>query len=84
MTKVHLIRKFAEMINGVDLSRARPGETLDVTRKEAALLVAEGWAEYATPRSVADAKPRRRKATVSVALTGARSRRQGTQRSDRR
>lgn len=45
--KVRLTRKFADLINGVDLSRAHTGETLDLSEREAALLMAEGWAEYA-------------------------------------
>ena len=42
--RVHLIRKLADMIDGIDLSAYQPGDMLDLTREEAALLVAEGWA----------------------------------------
>jgi hypothetical protein len=45
--KVRLTRKFADLINGIDLSRAHTGETLDLTQREAEILLAEGWAEYA-------------------------------------
>lgn len=42
--RVKLIRKLAERIDGIDLSGYQPGDILDLTREEAALLVAEGWA----------------------------------------
>ena len=42
---VRLTKKFAEALDGVDLSRWRVGEVLAVTRHEAELLLAEGWAE---------------------------------------
>ena len=61
MPEVRLTRKFAEMIDGVDVSGARPGEELDVTLHEADLLVAEGWAEYVDARSTAEDKPPRRR-----------------------
>jgi len=43
--RVRLTKKFAEVLDGVDLSRSQVGESLDVTRQEAELLLAEGWAE---------------------------------------
>jgi hypothetical protein len=45
--KVRLTRKFADLINGIDLSKAHTGETLDLSQREAEILMAEGWAEYA-------------------------------------
>ena len=45
--KVRLTRKFADLINGIDLSRAHTGETLDLSDREAGILMAEGWAESA-------------------------------------
>jgi hypothetical protein len=45
--KVRLTRKFANLINGIDLSKAHEGETLDLSDREAQILMAEGWAEYA-------------------------------------
>jgi hypothetical protein len=42
--RVRLIRKLAEMIDGVDLSRHETGAILDVSPAEARLLVAEQWA----------------------------------------
>ena len=49
--RVRLIRKLAEELDGVDLSGRRVGDVLKLTPREAALLVAEGWAVRAeTPR----------------------------------
>ena len=42
--RVQLLRKLAEMIDGIDLSAYRLGDILDLAQSEAALLVAEGWA----------------------------------------
>lgn len=56
--KVRLTRKFAQMINGIDLSSARPGEELELSPHEADLLIAEGWAARVDS---ADDRPPRRK-----------------------
>ena len=42
--RVQLIKKLAEMLDGIDLSAYQPGDIFDLPRAEAALLVAEGWA----------------------------------------
>lgn len=55
-TKVRLTRKFADMINGIDLSRAQTGEEMLVSARDAAILVAEGWA---VPIPKADDKARK-------------------------
>jgi hypothetical protein len=44
ITSVRLTRKYAEKIDGVDLSRNKVGDTLDVSVREARMLIAEGWA----------------------------------------
>jgi len=44
--KVRLTRKLSEQINGIDLSNAKTGETLDLPNRDAQILMAEGWAEY--------------------------------------
>ncbi len=41
--RIRLIRKLAEQLNGIDLSRWRVGDILDLPLREAELLVAEGW-----------------------------------------
>ena len=45
MVHVRLTRKFAEEIDGVDLSAYTVGELLRLPWHAAALLLAEGWAE---------------------------------------
>jgi hypothetical protein len=42
---IRLTRKLAECVDGVDLSRAREGDVLDLSPREGELLIAEGWAE---------------------------------------
>ena len=42
--RVRLIKKFAQMIDGIDLSAFEPGDVLDLERSEARLLIVEGWA----------------------------------------
>lgn len=55
-----LVKKFAEMIDDIDLSANQPGDVLDLKGSEARLLMAEGWAvresrveqrHYVSPRS---------------------------------
>ena len=41
---VRLTRKYAEMINGVDLAMCSVGDVLRLPARDAALLIAEGWA----------------------------------------
>ena len=41
---VRLIRKFAEMIDGIDLSRCHVGDWVQLRSDEARVLIAEGWA----------------------------------------
>lgn len=41
---VRLVKKLADVIDDIDLSRARIGDILTLTVQEAVLLIAEGWA----------------------------------------
>jgi hypothetical protein len=41
---VRLTHKYAEAIDGVDLSHANVGDYLHVSSREASLLISEGWA----------------------------------------
>jgi hypothetical protein len=43
--RVKLIRKFANALNGVDLTRVRVGDIMELKPYQAALLIHEGWAE---------------------------------------
>jgi len=63
---IRLTRKLAECVDGVDLSRSREGDVLDLSRHDANLLVAEGWAVSCEPPArpqpearAADAPPER-------------------------
>jgi hypothetical protein len=64
--RVRLQRKFAELINDVNLSTYRVGQVIDLSTRDARVLVAEGWAvEVARENSLAQANiirrsPRRR------------------------
>jgi len=42
--RIRLIRRLAERIDGVDLSRRRVGDSIDLPQREADVLIAEGWA----------------------------------------
>jgi hypothetical protein len=42
---VRLTRKYADAINGVDLSEHDVGDRLPLPRRDAQLLIAEGWAD---------------------------------------
>ena len=46
--KVRITRKFAEFIDGVDLSARRVGDVIEVATKDAKLLLAESWAVRAS------------------------------------
>ncbi len=43
--RVRLIRKLAECIDGVDLSRTKTGDLLELSPYDAKLLISERWAE---------------------------------------
>lgn len=45
LVPVRLTHKYADLIDGVDLSGCHVGERLCLTTGEARLLIAEGWAE---------------------------------------
>jgi len=47
---VKLTRKFAQVIDGVNIARAHVGDRLELPQHEAEVLIAEGWAELVAPR----------------------------------
>jgi len=49
--RVRLIRKLADRLDGVDVSGHSSGDILELSRREAELLIAERWAE---PEAVAE------------------------------
>ena len=68
MLRVRLTRKYADMIDGVDLTEAHVGDQLELPQHDAEVLIAEGWAERSLHRrrahdpqlAHAADKPRRR------------------------
>lgn len=42
--RIRLTRKFAQVIDGIDLSRRRVGDVIDLPVNDARTLIAEGWA----------------------------------------
>ena len=59
LKSVRLIRKFADMIDGVDLVHAAVGDRLDLSPRDAHVLIAEGWAEPESEDRPAKLPPRR-------------------------
>jgi hypothetical protein len=55
--RVKLVRKLAQVIDGVDLSGRSVGETFQVAPQDARLLMAERWAIPAEQRSRSTASP---------------------------
>ena len=43
---VRLVRKLADVIDGIDLRKRQVGDVLYLSGGEARLLIAEGWAEH--------------------------------------
>jgi hypothetical protein len=71
VTAVRLTRKFADVIDGVDLRDAKVGDELKLPPHDADVLVAEGWAELTRPprrraddlqANTSDDRPSRRRA----------------------
>ena len=63
MIRIRLTRKFANSLNGVDLSSRRAGDIFDLRSDAASILITEGWAELWVEPSLAqppDAKNRPR------------------------
>jgi len=50
LMRVKLVRKFANVLNGVDLSTINVGDLMDLMPYQAQMLILEGWAEEA-PRA---------------------------------
>ena len=63
--RVRLTRKFAQILNGIDLSRVTAGETLELPAREAQLLVAEGRADLVETADDRELFPGRRDQTAT-------------------
>jgi hypothetical protein len=46
---IRLTRKLAATLNGLNVSNVSVGEVIDVSGADAAMMVAEGWAEPISP-----------------------------------
>ncbi len=58
--RIRLVRKFANILNGVDLSHLSVGDVVEMAPHHAAMLVAEGWAQEVTnepPHGLLKPKP---------------------------
>ena len=73
--RIRLTRKFAERIDGVDLSRSRVGDVMDLPVHEARTLIAEGWAVLEDESRTGRAVHRNRPAADTVADRAPRTRR---------
>lgn len=60
---MRLTRKFAQVLNGIDLSDVNAGDVIDLPDRQARLLLDEQWAVRASdPRIAAsDAPPKRKR-----------------------
>jgi hypothetical protein len=57
--RIRLTRKLSQSLNGVDISRQSVGDVIDLPRRDAELLLAEGWALPATDDNFEPTKRRR-------------------------
>jgi hypothetical protein len=51
--RVRLTRKLAKVMNGVDVSAVREGQEIDLSQREAEVLIAAGWATPSHPAPLA-------------------------------
>ena len=73
--RIRLTQKFAERIYGIDLSRRRVGDVMDLPVHEARTLIAEGWAVPQDASRAARAVHRNRPPADTVADRSPRTRR---------
>ena len=55
--QIRLTRKFAEAIDGIDLSHYAVGDLIDLPHKDAELVIAEGWASSSAGHPVRGRPP---------------------------
>lgn len=65
---IKLVRKFANVINGIDLTNVGVGDVLDSKARDASMLITEGWAEPAM--SVHVSQPPSKQKTESAEFGG--------------
>ncbi len=54
---VRLTCKLADRLDGVDVSRVRLGDVIDVADADGQMLIAEGWAERVHEKTADDPRP---------------------------
>ena len=54
--RVRVTRKFAEQIDGVDLSKVAVGDVIDLPERQARTLIAEGWGEAYRPETASGSR----------------------------
>lgn len=57
VVRIRLIKKLAEVIDGVDVSAFDVGDCIEIDVKDARILLAEGWAEIVNPHPRDPEKP---------------------------
>jgi len=72
--KIRLTRKFSQLINGIDLTNVREGDTLDLSSHDADMLVAEGWAVAEDERDRAHDRARKRRPATRASKKSAKKR----------
>jgi hypothetical protein len=61
--RVKIVRKFANVLNGIDLTKVSVGDVVNLMPDQAALLIAEGWAVEApdTPGTLVNLRSSRKR-----------------------
>jgi hypothetical protein len=62
---VRLTVKLADLVNGIDLSRCAEGDVIDLSDRDARILIEEGWAEEAPQETRATSTPVQRSAVAA-------------------
>jgi hypothetical protein len=52
--RVHIVKKYARFLNGIDLENVKVGDTLDLPDAVAQMLVHEGWGEFVGAKDLAN------------------------------
>lgn len=57
LIRIRLLRKLALAMNGVDVSRFRVGDIIELSDKHAQMMVREDWGEFVTATPTANLRP---------------------------
>jgi hypothetical protein len=81
--RVRLVRKLADVLDGIDVSAHSSGDILELSRRDAELLIAERWAVRATRGDAISGSSDTDERTQSEHSRAINCERVGTQRDDR-